>query len=183
MRSFFLPSLILIVLALLGGVIALSSFRNVARLQRDVVGLKQDVDDNKTQNAVIESKLNQLRTESQPAGDFLNEWQRTFLDGDDAKRIILPSLDSLAVTNIVSSSQKQTHTEPGYAFRNKIIPVESVEITVSGEYYRLLNWLGAAEQAFPLARVESVSFTNQDGLKLSSTFSFPIYFKQPAPTP
>jgi hypothetical protein len=54
---------------------------------------------------------------------------------------------------------------------------------VSGEYYRLLNWLGAAEQAFPLARVESVSFTNQDGLKLSSTFSFPIYFKQPAPTP
>jgi hypothetical protein len=183
MRSFFIPCLILIGLAVFGLFIALSSFQNVARLQRDVVSIRQDVDDSKTMNAITEGKINVLRTESRPAEGFLKQWQRTFLNGDDASRTILPDMDSLAVANLVSSSQKQTHSEPGYTFRNKTIPIERVEITVGGEYYRLINWLGAVEQEFPLARVETVSFTNEDGLKLSASFSFPIYFKIPSAAP
>jgi hypothetical protein len=179
MRSFFIPCLTLISLALLGVFIALSTFQKVARLQLDVSTMKQQVDDDKTQRAIIVSTLSRLDTESRPADEFIKEWQRSFLSEDDTQRI-LPALDSLAVANVVSSSDKQNKADPGYTFRNKIIPVESVKISVSGDYYRLLNWLGAVEQEFPLARVEAVSFTNQNGLKMTSTFSFPTCFNLPA---
>jgi hypothetical protein len=180
MRSFFIPCLTLICLALLGVFIALSTFQKVARLQLDVSAMRQEVDADKTQKAVIASTLSRLITESRPDNDFISEWQRSFLSEDDAQRI-LPALDSLAVANVVSSSDKQNKADPGYTFRNKIIPVESVKISVSGDYYRLLNWLGAVEQQFPLVRVEAVSFTNQNGLKMTSTFSFPTCFKLPTP--
>jgi hypothetical protein len=183
MRSFFIPCLTLIGLALLGVFIAVSTFQKVARLQLDVSATKQEVDEDKAQKAIIASTLSRLSAESRPADEFIKEWQRSFLGQDDTQRI-LPALDSLAVTNVVSSSDKQNKADPGYTFRNKIIPVESVKISVSGDYYRLLNWLGAVEQQFPLARVEAVSFTNQNGLKMTSTFSFPTCFKLPvAATP
>ena len=181
MRSFFIPCLTLIGLALLGVFIALSTFQNVARLQLDVSAMKQEVDDDKTQKAIIASTLSRLSAESRPANNFLKEWQRSFLSEDDMQRI-LPALDSLAVANVVSSSDKQSKADHGYTFRNKIIPVESVKISVSGDYYRLLNWLGAVEQQFPLVRVEAVGFTNQNGLKMTSTFSFPTCFKAPSPS-
>ena len=179
MRSFFLPCLTLICIALLGVFIALSTFQKMARLQLDVSTMKQEVDDDQTQKTIIASTLSRLSTESRPADDFIKEWRRSFLSEDDTQRI-LPTLDGLAVANVVSSSDKQNKADPGYTFRNKIISVESVKISVSGDYYRLLNWLGAVEQQFPLARVEAVSFTNQNGLKMTSTFSFPTYFKQPS---
>jgi len=179
MRSFFIPCLTLFGLALLGVFIALSTFQRVSRLQLDVSATKQEVDEDKTQKTIIASTLGRLDTESRPANEFIKEWQRSFLSEDDMQRI-LPALDSLAVANVVSSSDKQNKADTGYTFRNKIIPVESVKISVSGDYYRLLNWLGAVEQQFPLARVEAVSFTNQNGLKMTSTFSFPTCFKLPA---
>jgi hypothetical protein len=179
MRSFLIPCLTLIGLALTGVFVALSTFQKVARLQLEVSATKQEVDDNKTQRAIIASTLSRLSAESRPADEFIKEWQRSFLSEDDSQRL-LPALDNLAVTNVVSSSDKQNKADPGYTFRNKIIPVESVKISVSGDYYRLLNWLGAVEQQFPLARVEAVSFTNQNGLKMTSTFSFPTCFKLPA---
>jgi hypothetical protein len=179
MRSFFIPCLTLIGLALLGVFMALSTFQKVARLQLDVSTMKQEVDDGKNQKAVLAATLGRLGAESRPANDFIKEWQGSFLGEDDTQRI-LPALDSLAVANVVSSSDKQNKTDPGYTFRNKIIPVETVKISVSGDYYRLLNWLGAVEQQFPLVRVEAVNFTNQNGLKMTSTFSFPTCFKLPA---
>jgi len=180
MRSFLLPCLLLLSLALLGVFIALSTFPKVARLQLDVSAMKEEVDDDKTQKTIIASALGHFNAESRPAADFIKEWQHSFLSEDDAQRI-LPALDSLAVTNVVSSSDKQNKEDPGYTFRNKIIPVESVKISVSGDYYRLLNWLGAVEQQFPLVRVDAVSFTNKNGLKMTSTFSFPTCFKLPTP--
>lgn len=182
MRSFFLPCLTLIGLALLGIIIALATFQKVARLQFEVSAMKQEVDNDKTQKIIIESRLSRLSAESRPADDFIKQWRSSFLSEDDTQRI-LPTLDNLAVANVVSSSDKQNKADPGYTFRNKIIPVESVKISVSGDYYRLLNWLGAVEQQFPLARVEAVSFTNQNGLKMTSTFSFPTYFKLPPLSP
>jgi hypothetical protein len=176
MRSFFIPCLTLLGLTLLGVVIALATFQKVAQLQLDVSSTKQEVDEDKIQKAIIASTLSRLSAESQPDDEFIKEWQRSFLSEDDTQRI-LPTLDSLAVANVVSSSDKQNKSDPGYTFRNKIIPVESVKISVSGDYYRLLNWLGAVEQQFPLARVEAVDFTNQNGLKMTSTFSFPTCFK------
>jgi hypothetical protein len=180
MRSYFLPCLILLGIALLGVFIALSTFQKVAGLQLDVSTMKQEVADDKAQRTIIASTLDRLDAESRPANNFIKQWQRSFLSEDDAQGI-LPALDSLAVTNVISSSDKQNRADPGYTFRDKIIPVESVKISVSGDYYRLLNWLGAVEQQFPLARVEAVSFTNQNGLKMTSTFSFPICFRLPTP--
>jgi hypothetical protein len=178
MRSFFIPCLTLIGLALLGVLIAMATFQKIAQLQIDVSVMKQEVDEDKVQKAIIMSTLSRLGAESRPADEFIKEWQRSFLSEDDAQRI-LPTLDNLAVANVVSSSDKQNKADPGYTFRNKIIPVESVRISVSGDYYRLLNWLGAVEQQFPLARVEAINFTNQNGLKMTATFSFPTYFKLP----
>jgi hypothetical protein len=180
MRSFFIPCLTLIGFALMGVFVAFSTFQKVARLQLDVSAMKQEVDDDKTQKGIIASSLVRLSAESRPDDNFIKQWQRSFLCEDDAQRI-LPALDSLAVANVISSSDKQNKEDPGYTFRNKIIPIESVKISVSGDYYRLLNWLGAVEQQFPLVRVEAVSFTNQNGLKMTSTFSFPTCFKLPAP--
>jgi hypothetical protein len=181
MRSFFIPCLILVGLALMGVFIALSTFQKVARMQLDVSAMKLEVDDDKTQKAIIASTLVRLSDESRPDDNFITQWQHSFLGEDDAQRI-LPALDNLAVANVVSSSDKQNKEDAGYTFRNKIIPVESIKISVSGDYYRLLNWLGAVEQQFPLVRVEAVSFTNQNGLKMTSTFSFPTCFKLPSPS-
>jgi hypothetical protein len=178
MRSFFLPSLILIGLALLGILVAIGSFQKVTHLQQDIAAMKREVDDDANQRAAIGLVLRRLNAESRPAAEFIKEWRRSFLSEDDAQGI-LPVLDNLAVANVISSSDKQNKSDPGYVFRNKTIPVESVKISVSGDYYRLLNWLGAVEQQFPLVRVEAVNFTNQNGLKMTSTFSFPTCFKLP----
>ncbi|HXB01796.1 MAG TPA: hypothetical protein VNV15_03130, partial [Opitutaceae bacterium] len=75
MRSFFIPCLTLIGLALLGVFIALATFQKVARLQLDVSATKQEVDEDKIQRAIIAATLGRLSAESRPADEFIKEWQ------------------------------------------------------------------------------------------------------------
>ena len=58
--------------------------------------------------------------------------------------------------------------------------MQDVNISVSGDFYRTLNWLGAVESAFPLARVEQISYTNNgSSLSLAVQFVFPRKFDAP----
>jgi hypothetical protein len=87
-------------------------------------------------------------------------------------------LDTLAVNNLLSPSGKNFTLNKNYLFNGRHTSVQNVNITVAGDFPRTLNWLGAVESAFPLARVEQISYTtNASSLSLAVQFVFPRKFE------
>jgi len=116
------------------------------------------------------------RKKTAPADRFLETWNRE-LAAEANIEDIFGKLDTLAVNNLLSPSGKNFGASPNYFFNGRKMPTQNVNITVAGEYYRTLNWLGAAEAAFPLARVEQISYTtNANTLSLAVQMVFPRKF-------
>ncbi len=114
-----------------------------------------------------------------PADRFLTVWNRE-LTAEAGIEDIFGKLDSLAVNNLLSTSGKNFGANANYFFDGHKLPTQTVNITVAGDYYRTLNWLGAAEAAFPLARVEQISYsTNANSLSLAVQLVFPRKFETP----
>jgi hypothetical protein len=116
---------------------------------------------------------------SAPADHFLALWQPE-LAADANIEQIFGQLDTLAVNNLLSPSGKNFMVKSNYFFNGRQLTVQEVNISVTGDFYRTLNWLGAVEHAFPLARVEQISYTNgNSSLALAVQFVFPRKFDSP----
>ena len=142
-----------------------------------------------TQRAAVDTAYQQLSatqraaraaTEKGAAADqFLETW-RPELSSDVNIEQIFGQLDTLAVNNLLSPSGKNFELKSNYFFNGHQLPVERVNINVGGDFYRTLNWLGAVENAFPLARVEQISYTNNaESLAVAVQFVFPRKFDAP----
>jgi hypothetical protein len=102
------------------------------------------------------------------------------LEADGNIEQIFGQLDTLAVNNLLSPSGKNFALKTNYFFNGRQLTVQNVNISVTGDFYRTLNWLGAVENAFPLARVEQVSYTNNgNSLALAVQLVFPRKFESP----
>jgi hypothetical protein len=116
------------------------------------------------------------KARGESAARFLDTWNLQ-LAGAASIEEIFGRLDTIAVNDLLSPSGKNFVVSPNYFFNGRHMPVQSVNITVAGDYYRTLNWLGAVEYAFPLARVEQISYTtNANTLSLAVQFVFPRKF-------
>jgi type II secretory pathway pseudopilin PulG len=128
------------------------------------------------QLASAQAATDAARRKTAPADKFLETWTRE-LTAESNIEDIFGKLDTLAVNNLLSPSGKNFGATPNYFFNGRKLPTQNVNLTVAGEYYRTLNWLGAAEAAFPLARVEQISYTtNANTLSLAVQFVFPRKF-------
>lgn len=179
MKSYTLPAAILLAATGLLGLGIMTSLKHASQAasqaQADAAALAAA----RTELAAITTGATRLAAKSQPAEQFLAIWS-PHLESDASIDDIFGRLDTLAVNNVLSPSGKSFTNSSQYFFDGKQLPVESVDITVAGDFPRTLNWLGAVESAFPLARVQQVSYTGNGGsIAMATHLVFPRRFNSP----
>ena len=176
MKRHTLPATILLVASVVLFVAILQSFRRVRRAEDALASARSEAALSRerlesSQRAAVAAKKG-----AAPADAFLASWKPEF-DMEANIENVFGQLDTQAVNNLLSPSGKNFRLTESYFFNGHHMPVQTVNITVAGDYRRALNWLGSVESTFPLARVEQVSFaTNGNSLTLAVEFVFPRRF-------
>jgi hypothetical protein len=152
------------------------SFEGASRSSRELAAQRSAVDSARQELISIQHRAEAAKKKSAPVDDFLAAWTPEISNESNIEQIF-GRLDTLAVDNLLSPSGKNFSQSTNYFFDGRHLTVQSVNITVAGDYYRTLNWLGTVENAFPLARVEQISYTtNANSLALAVQFVFPSKF-------
>lgn len=176
MKSYFMPAMVLCGAAVALIITGLFSFQSASLAQRQLIDSNNNSRDAEMLLQQSVQKAAQAKQRSSATDAFLDTWRKEFHSSDNVEQVF-GRLDTLAVNNLLSPSGKSFTINSGYFFKDAQVRVKNVNVTVTGDYFRILNWLGAAEYAFPLARVEQVSFTtNASSLALSVQFVFPNQF-------
>jgi hypothetical protein len=129
--------------------------------------------------ATVQHEAAAAKAEGAAADQFLQTWTAE-LGAESNIEEVFGRLDTLAVDNLLSPSGKSFTLSKNYFFNGRRMPVQVLNLTVAGDYPRTLNWLGAVEDAFPLARVEQISYTSAgNSLALAAQFVFPQKFDSP----
>jgi hypothetical protein len=177
MKSFFMPAMILCGAGVTLLIVALFSFQSTSIAQQQLLESKRNAQDADVMFLQSVAKSTEARKRGTATDVFLETWRKEFRASDNVEQVF-GRLDTLAVNNLLSPSGKSFTVNSGYFFKDAQVRVKNVNVTVTGDYFRILNWLGAAEYAFPLSRVEQVSFTtNASSLALSVQFVFPNQFE------
>ena len=177
MKRYTTAAVILLVASalLIGGI--LKSFEGAGRAAAALAQAQADVAGARAALQSTQRAADLAKKKSVPAERFLRTWTHELSTEANIEQVF-GQLDTLAVNNLLSPSGKNFAVSPNYFFNGRHMAVQSVNITVAGDYYRTLNWLGAAEFAFPLARVEQISYTtNANSLSLAVQFVFPRRFE------
>jgi len=177
MKRFTLPALVLLAVSALLLLAILRSFGRASQAAGKLAAEQRSVELSRLQLATIQRTAITAKSKSAAADKFLETWTQE-LDAESNIEHVFGRLDTLAVNNLLSPSGKNFTANTNYFFNGRHLPVQNVNITVAGDYARTLNWLGAVEYAFPLARVEQISYTtNGNSLSLSVQFVFPRKFE------
>lgn len=176
MRKFSFPAFLVVAASILilaaalrtmgaarGAAAALAAAQNEARLAQ-------------IRLAAVQRAAAVAKAGSQEAERFLQTWTAELQSEQNIEQVF-GRLDTLAVDNLLSPSGKNFTLNKNYFFGGRHMAVQVVNINVAGEYPRTLNWLGAVEHAFPLARVEQIAYTTAgSSLAVAVQFAFPVEF-------
>jgi hypothetical protein len=176
MKRYTTAAAVLLIASALLALGMLRSFRSAHRSAAALAEARSAMETAHQELIASQREAETAKKQSESAARFLETWS---LDLSAAASIeeIFGRLDTIAVNDLLSPSGKNFAVSPNYFFNGRHMPVQSVNITVAGDYYRTLNWLGAVEYAFPLARVEQISYTtNANSLSLAVQFVFPRKF-------
>jgi hypothetical protein len=176
MKTYTMPTFVLLATSglLLFGM--LKSFGRASQAAIDLATERNTVATASRRLASTQHSAQTAKTKSATADKFLEVWTPELSSEANIEQIF-GRLDTLAVNNLLSPSGKNFALNTNYFFDGRHLPVQNVNISVAGDYYRTLNWLGAVENAFPLARVEQISYTtNGSSLSLAVQFVFPRKF-------
>ncbi len=179
MKHYSLPAFVLLFASalLLFGIV--HSFARASRAHADLAAARDAADQASLELIAAQRAAAATKVSGAPADRFLASWKQE-LEAESNIEHIFGRLDTLAVNNLLSPSGKNFTLNPNYFFGGHHMAVENVNITVAGDYYRTLNWLGAVESAFPLGRVEQVYYTSSgNSLSLAVQFVFPRTFETP----
>lgn len=176
MKSYTIPSFILLFVSALLFFAMLQSFGETRRAASDLAAAQSEASLAGQELANVQRSAAAAQKSSAQADHFLESWTAEFQAEDNIEQVF-GRLDTLAVNNLLSPSGKNFTLNKNYFFNGRHLPVQSVNITVAGDYPRTLNWLGAVESTFPLARIEQISYTtNANSLALAVQFVFPQRF-------
>ncbi|HVW21057.1 MAG TPA: hypothetical protein VHC86_07555 [Opitutaceae bacterium] len=176
MKSYTFPAFLLLALTGLLGMGVMKSFRGAGRAKADLAAEQATVAADRRDLAAVQRSAKNAAQKAVESDRFLAKWDAE-LQSEASIEDIFGRLDTLAVGNLLAPSGKNFKLNTNYFFDGRHLPVQNVNISVAGDFYRTLNWLGAAESAFPLARVEQISYTNAgNSLSLAVQFSFPRKF-------
>jgi hypothetical protein len=175
-KSYSLPAVLLLAISVLGVLGVLRSFRGAHQAAAELTAEQATVIQDRADLAATERAVKSTALKAVESDRFLARWAPE-IEAEASIEDIFGRLDTLAVDNLLSPSGKNFKLDTNYFFNGRHLPVQNVNISVAGDFYRTLNWLGAAESAFPLARVEQITYTNAgNALSLAVQFSFPRKF-------
>jgi hypothetical protein len=176
MKNYTFPALLLIAASLLLLLGVTKSFGWASHSAAELSIKRSEVENARQELFSVQKSAEAAKRKSAIADQFLAAWAPELSDESSIEQIF-GRLDTLAVDNLLSPSGKNFAVNTNYFFNGRHLAVQSVNITVAGDYYRTLNWLGAVENGFPLARVEQISYTtNGNSLALAVQFVFPRKF-------
>lgn len=176
MKHYTLPAFVLLLATLLFAFAILQSFERAARAASELAAQNHSLDLAREQLASMQKAVTTTKEKGAPAAHFLDKWTAE-LNNESNIEHIFGQLDNLAVTNLLSPSGKNFALNNNYFFNARHLSIQNVNITVAGDYYRTLNWLGTVESTFPMARVEQISYTTTSNtLSLAVRFVFPRKF-------
>jgi hypothetical protein len=177
MKNYSLPAILVLILSALFLFVMLQSFGRASRANRDLADAQEKAVFSRQQLEAVQRAAADAKQNSLQADKFLETWT-TELKAEENVEEVFGRLDTLAVNNLLSPSGKNFTLNKNYLFNGRHTSVQNVNITVAGDFPRTLNWLGAVESAFPLARVEQISYTtNASSLSLAVQFVFPRKFE------
>lgn len=176
MKSYTIPAIAVLAMSALLLFVMLQSFGRTRRADADLAAAQGEAMLARQQMEVVQRAAAAARQDSVQADRFLETWSAEFRAEENIEQVF-GRLDTLAVNNLLSPSGKNFTLNKNYFFNGRHTSVQNVNITVAGDYPRTLNWLGAVEGTFPLARVEQISYTtNANSLALAVQFVFPRRF-------
>jgi hypothetical protein len=179
MKHYTIPTAILLILSGLMLLGILKSIHAAGAAAAELAAAQTSVRDAQVSLAAAQTAAAVAQAKSAPTDKFLAAWNPEIASEANIEEIF-GQLDTLAVNNVLSPSGKSFAVKPNYYFNGRQFPVESVNITVAGDFFRTLNWLGAVENSCPLARVEQISYTNVgNSLSLAVQLVFPRKFDAP----
>jgi len=179
MKHYRIPTIVLLAATCLLLLFLLKSFGRASRAAAQLTAERAAVAAARAELAGTQQAARTAKAKSAAADQFLDAWKPE-LEADANIEQIFGQLDTLAVNNLLSPSGKNFAIKPNYFFNGRQLSVQNVNISVAGDFYRTLNWLGAVERAFPLARVEQISYTNTgSSLAMAVQFVFPRKFDSP----
>jgi hypothetical protein len=177
MKNYTFPSVLVLAAS---GLMLFATAKTAAKASRASAALateRQSLAASKQTLMATQRRARAAAVQSQATDRFLELWQPE-MDGASSIEQIFGQLDTLAVGNLLSPSGKTFTSKINYFFNRRQFPVQTINITVAGDFYRTVNWLGAVENAFPLARVEQISYAGgQNSLTLAVQLVFPRKFE------
>lgn len=176
MKKYTMPTFLLMACSGLMLYGMLKSAGQASRATAELAAERSAVETARGQLLATQQATKVATSKSASADRFLDVWKPELTADPDIEHIF-GQLDTLAVNNLLSPSGKNFTVKPNYFFNGRQLPVQNVNITVAGDFYRTLNWLGAVENAFPLARVEQISYANNgNSLTMAVQLVFPRKF-------
>jgi hypothetical protein len=176
MKKYTLPAIVVLLASALLIFGMLQSFGRTQRSAADLMAAQSEITLAQQQLNSVQRRAAAAKGSSAQAEQFLATWTAE-QNNESNIELVFGRLDTLAVNDLLSPSGKNFTLNKNYFFNGRHLPVQNVNITVAGDFPRTLNWLGAAESAFPLARVEQISYTtNANSLALAVQFVFPQKF-------
>jgi len=176
MKIYTLPTFVLMGASALFIFGVFKSFGRASQAAVDLATERSTVASARQRLSTAQRSAQTANTRCASADKFLEAWAPELSSQADIEQIF-GRLDTLAVNNLLSPSGKNFALNTNYFFDGRHLPVQNVNISVAGDFYHTINWLGAVESAFPLARVEQISYTtNGSSLSLAVQFVFPRKF-------
>lgn len=122
-------------------------------------------------------QLAERRRQVSDAQNYAQTWEpylarmRTLAD-------VVSGVDTEAQKAVVAIGNRST-PDVTMTFEKKDVPVQAVRMDASGDYARLVNWLGAVEAAYPAALVWRVGLEQRDkNMAMAVTLYIPPFIKR-----
>jgi hypothetical protein len=176
MKNYSIAAILVLLVSALFLFQMLQSFGRASRAANNLATAQDEASLARQQLEAVQRAATAAKENSVQSDRFMETWTAE-LQAEENIEQVFGRLDTLAVDNLLSPSGKNFTLNKNYFFNGRHTSVQNVNITVAGEFPRTLNWLGAVESAFPLARVEQISYTtNTSSLSVGVQFVFPRKF-------
>jgi hypothetical protein len=176
MKNYTIAAILLLLVSALFLFQMLQSFGRASKAVNDLATAQDEATLARQQLEAVQRAATAAKENSAQSDRFMEKWTAE-LQAEENIEQVFGRLDTLAVNNLLSPSGKNFTLNKNYFFNGRHTSVQNVNITVAGDFPRTLNWLGAVESAFPLARVEQISYTtNTSSLSVGVQFVFPRKF-------
>jgi hypothetical protein len=173
--SYTIPALVLAFGAGMLALVTSKAQKNLDEKNAILADLTTQISQISSGNAIRKQVLKNMEQAAAPGNAFIETWKTHLVPGKDGNSI-LADFVSVGTSNIVSIQNRKSGTGE-IVWRNLPAPLNYAQGTVvSGDYYRLMNWLGEIEQTWPLAHIDSCALKQTgNSLSLGIKMSYPSF--------